>query len=161
MIVSIQLETADNSPSLLQRVLDELIEAYPQRLELFRTQGIVFTFRDDHSAAVKDFRHALKEARALRKARSFHRNGSYTAQSKGTATRGKRIARKSRMGKCLPMGLVMPMGAVIPQGRNPSKGPLIFSSRPSRAHRTSVTLSPRCSLSSECHLLSQREGLET
>ena len=98
-------------------ILDELINAYPQRLDLFRTRGI----RDEYSASVKDFTHALKEARALRKARSFHRNGSYTAQSKGTATREKRIARKSRMGKCLPMGQVMPMGAVIPQRPKPLK----------------------------------------
>ncbi|KAH9046955.1 hypothetical protein EDB83DRAFT_2403992 [Lactarius deliciosus] len=65
------------------RVLDELIEAFPQRLELFRTRGIVRTFRDEYGAAVKDFTHALKEARALRKARSFHRNGSRSSQNKG------------------------------------------------------------------------------
>ncbi|KAI9510763.1 hypothetical protein F5148DRAFT_976267 [Russula earlei] len=71
-------------------VLDELIKAYPQRLELFRTRGIVRTFRDEYPAAIKDFTHALKEARAVRKARSFHHNGSHTPQS----SRGKGDKRK-------------------------------------------------------------------
>ena len=53
-------------------VLDSLIAAYPQRLEYYRTRGIVHCFRDEYSQAVKDFTHALKESRALRKARSVH-----------------------------------------------------------------------------------------
>ena len=80
-------------------VLDELIKAYPQRLELFRTRGIVLTFRDEYSAAVKDFTHALKEARALRKARSFHRNGSHTPQSKGKGDKRKRDSKKKSNGQ--------------------------------------------------------------
>jgi hypothetical protein len=51
---------SDDDPTTC--VLDELIKPYPQRLELFRTRGIVLTFRDEYSAAVKDFTHALKEA---------------------------------------------------------------------------------------------------
>ena len=80
-------------------VLDGLIKAYPQRLELFRTRGIVLTFRDEYSAAVKDFTHALKEARALRKARSFHRNGSHTPQSKGKGDKRKKDSKKKSNGQ--------------------------------------------------------------
>lgn len=86
-------------------VLDELIEAFPQRLELFRTRGIVRTFRDEYGAAVKDFTHALKEARALRKARSFHRNGSRsTASSKGKGDKRKAGGKKKLNGQAPPNG---------------------------------------------------------
>jgi hypothetical protein len=87
------------------RVLDELIEAFPQRLELFRTRGIVRTFRDEYGAAVKDFTHALKEARALRKARSFHRNGSRsTSSSKGKGDKRKAGGKKKLNGQAPPNG---------------------------------------------------------
>lgn len=87
------------------RVLDELIEAFPQRLELFRTRGIVRTFRDEYAAAVKDFTHALKEARALRKARSFHRNGSRAMQNnKGKGDKRKKEAKKKLNGQAPPNG---------------------------------------------------------
>ena len=87
------------------RVLDELIEAFPQRLELFRTRGIVRTFRDEYGAAVKDFTHALKEARALRKARSFHRNGSRsTSSSKGKGDKRKKEGKKKLNGQAPPNG---------------------------------------------------------
>lgn len=86
-------------------VLDELIKAYPQRLELYRTRGIVRTFRDEYSAAVKDFTHALKESRALRKARSFHRNGSHASQNnKGKGDRRKRDDKKKYNGQAPPNG---------------------------------------------------------
>jgi hypothetical protein len=86
-------------------VLDELIKAYPQRLELYRTRGIVHTFRDEYSAAVKDFTHALKESRALRKARSFHRNGSHAPQnSKGKGDKRKRDDKKKSNGQAPPNG---------------------------------------------------------
>jgi hypothetical protein len=86
-------------------VLDELIKAYPQRLELYRTRGIVRTFRDEYSAAVKDFTHALKEARALRKSRSFHRNGSHAPQSsKGKGDKRKKDSKKKSNGQAPPNG---------------------------------------------------------
>lgn len=86
-------------------VLDELIKAYPQRLELYRTRGIVRTFRDEYSAAVKDFTHALKETRALRKARSFHRNGSHAPQNnKGKGDKRKRDDKKKSNGQAPPNG---------------------------------------------------------
>lgn len=85
-------------------VLDELIKAYPQRLELYRTRGIVRTFRDEYSAAVKDFTHALKESRALRKARSYHRNGSHASLNKGKGDRRKRDDKKKSNGQAPPNG---------------------------------------------------------
>ncbi len=59
---SIHLERTGNLPSLLTEtcVLDELTKAYPRRLELCRTRGIVRTFRNEYWAAVKDFTHALQ-----------------------------------------------------------------------------------------------------
>ena len=87
------------------RVLDELIEAFPQRLELFRTRGIVRTFRDEYGAAVKDFTHALKEARALRKARSFHRNGSRSTQNgRSKGDKRKKEGKKKLNGQAPPNG---------------------------------------------------------
>jgi hypothetical protein len=86
-------------------VLDELTKAYPRRLGLFRTRGIVRTFRDDYFAAVEDFTHALKEARALRKARSFHHNGSHAPKnSKGKRDERKRDGKKKSNGQALPNG---------------------------------------------------------
>jgi hypothetical protein len=65
------------------QVLDELIAAQPQRLEFYRTRGIVHCFRDEYYEATKDFTHALKEARAGRKAKTAHRNNS-AAESIGS-----------------------------------------------------------------------------
>lgn len=53
-------------------VLDELITVYPQRLEYFRTRGIVHCFRDEYASAIRDFTHTLKEARNMRKAKHIH-----------------------------------------------------------------------------------------
>ncbi|KAF9011309.1 hypothetical protein BDQ17DRAFT_1345931 [Cyathus striatus] len=50
-------------------VLDDLILRYPQRLEYFRTRGIVHCFRDEYASATRDFTHAIKEARAARRHR--------------------------------------------------------------------------------------------
>ena len=67
---------------------------------MYRTRGIVRTFRDEYSAAVKDFTHALKETRALRKARSFHRNGSHAPQNnKGKGDKRKRDDKKKFNGQ--------------------------------------------------------------
>ncbi|KAJ7227262.1 hypothetical protein GGX14DRAFT_418855 [Mycena pura] len=66
--------------STTTEVLDELIELQPQKLEYYRTRGIVHCFRDQYSLATKDFTHALKEARARRKARVAHHH-NYSAPS--------------------------------------------------------------------------------
>lgn len=64
------------------RVLDELIAAHPQRLEYYRTRGIVHCFRDEFPQATKDFTHALKEARAVRKAQLVHHNNGSQSESR-------------------------------------------------------------------------------
>ncbi|KAK7033187.1 CRAL-TRIO-N domain-containing protein [Favolaschia claudopus] len=63
--------------STTTQVLDELIQMQPQKLEYYRTRGIVHCFRDEYSFATKDFTYALKEARAVRKAKVAH-NHNYT-----------------------------------------------------------------------------------
>jgi hypothetical protein len=52
--------------------LDALITARPQNLEYYRTRGVVRCFRDEYQLAIRDFTHALKEARAARKAKHSH-----------------------------------------------------------------------------------------
>ena len=68
--------------STTTKVLDELIAAHPQRLEYYRTRGIVHCFRDEFSPAIKDFTHALKEARAIRKAQLVHHNNGSQSESR-------------------------------------------------------------------------------
>jgi len=76
--------------STTTHVLDDLIAAYPQRLEYYRTRGIVHCFRDEFPQAAKDFTHALKEARAVRKAKMAHRNNGSQSDSRNTNKHGKR-----------------------------------------------------------------------
>ncbi|KAJ7571999.1 hypothetical protein C8J56DRAFT_844273, partial [Mycena floridula] len=77
--------------STTTQVLDELIQAQPQRLEFYRTRGIVHCFRDEYSQATKDFTYALKEARAVRKAKLSHgdRGGPSESRTKGKKKKGK------------------------------------------------------------------------
>ncbi|KAH7104955.1 hypothetical protein BKA62DRAFT_691226 [Auriculariales sp. MPI-PUGE-AT-0066] len=66
-------------------LLDSLIAAQPQRLEYFRTRGIVHCFREEYTKAVRDFTHALKETRAARKARTQHSVAQQQQQQHGAA----------------------------------------------------------------------------
>ena len=75
--------------STTTRVLDELIAAHPQRLEYYRTRGIVHCFRDEYPQAIKDFTYALKESRAIRKAQLVHHNSGSQSESR-TSKHGKR-----------------------------------------------------------------------
>ncbi|KAF9535603.1 hypothetical protein CPB83DRAFT_842039 [Crepidotus variabilis] len=77
-------------------VLDELISAHPQRLEYYRTRGVVQCFRDEFPQAIKDFTHALKDLRATRKSMTVHserlsqtepRTGKATQVRKGKSAR--------------------------------------------------------------------------
>ena len=68
--------------------MDALIIEDPQRLEFYRTRGIVHCFRDEYSLAVKDFTFALRESRAVRKARQTH-DPSFRTQSE-RCPKGKR-----------------------------------------------------------------------
>lgn len=90
-------------------MLDELIAAYPQRLEYYRTRGIIHCFRDEYSLATRDFTHALRESRAVRKARAAHQDM--------TATRGK-VTKKKKASKS--------NGQAPPSGTStPTEGPNI------------------------------------
>ncbi|KDR85770.1 hypothetical protein GALMADRAFT_132424 [Galerina marginata CBS 339.88] len=80
--------------STTTNVLDELIAAYPQRLEYYRTRGIVHCFRDEFTQATKDFTYALKEARAVRKAKMAHHDNGSQSESR-TNKHGKRRKGKS------------------------------------------------------------------
>jgi hypothetical protein len=64
-------------------VLDHLIACAPDRLEFFRTRGIVRMFLDQFTLAAKDFTHALLESRAERKRRTPGKSGKKKAKSKG------------------------------------------------------------------------------
>jgi hypothetical protein len=58
--------------STTTQVLDDLIVTQPHTLEYYRTRGVVHCFRDEYSAANRDFTFALKETRAHRKIRFMH-----------------------------------------------------------------------------------------
>ncbi|KAH6911139.1 hypothetical protein BKA70DRAFT_1269566 [Coprinopsis sp. MPI-PUGE-AT-0042] len=75
--------------STTSKVLDELIAQFPQRLQYYRTRGIVHCFREDFTLATKDFTHALKEARAIRKAKQAHHASNMKKESRSSKS-GKR-----------------------------------------------------------------------
>ncbi|KAH7886286.1 hypothetical protein F5I97DRAFT_1937169 [Phlebopus sp. FC_14] len=85
------------------QVLDGLIAAYPQRLEYYRTRGIVHCFRDEYILATKDFTHALKEARSARKARVGHRNIALPSESRAKPSKKKKGSNKTH-GQAPPNG---------------------------------------------------------
>lgn len=114
-------------------MLDQLIAANPQRLEFFRTRGIVHCFRDEYALAVKDFTHALKETRALRRAKAAHT--SYNAPAEGRP-KGRKKKGKTN-GQAPPSGtapvvegpdgeqlLVHP--SVLPEAPEPLEHQLLF-----------------------------------
>ena len=72
------------------QVLDELIATNPNRLEFYRTRGIVHCFRDEYALAVKDFTHAVKEARALRRTRAAHLNSNLGDKQRGKGSKKKK-----------------------------------------------------------------------
>lgn len=84
-------------------VLDDLIAAQPQRLELYRTRGIVHCFRDEYSQATKDFTYALKEARAVRKSKVAHQNSYSQPESRGKNNKKKKGGNKTN-GQAPPNG---------------------------------------------------------
>lgn len=99
---SLTVESSANrqlAESTTTQVLDELIAAYPQRLEYYRTRGIVHCFRDEYMFAIKDFTHALKEARSMRRGRAAHRNVALPTQTK----RKKKVLNEGH-GNGLPSG---------------------------------------------------------
>lgn len=93
--------------STTTQVLDELIAAQPQRLELYRTRGIVHCFRDEYSQATKDFTYAIKEARLARKARMSHHISSTQTETRTKGPRKKKNGGKSN-GQAPPNGTSTP-----------------------------------------------------
>lgn len=85
-------------------MLDELIALYPQRLEYFRTRGIVHCFRDEYPSAVRDFTHALKEARNMRKAKHIHTLALSSEQVTDTNIRTRKGKRAKPHGQAPPDG---------------------------------------------------------
>lgn len=91
--------------STTTNLLDDLIAAYPQRLEFYRTRGIVHCFRDEYALAVKDFTHAIKEARTMRRAKVAHRNNMPNEKQ-----RGKGFKKKGKAGGSKTNGQAPPNG---------------------------------------------------
>lgn len=89
--------------STTTQVLDELIATNPQRLEYYRTRGIVHCFRDEYTLATKDFTYALKEARAARKGRTAHRSIKLPSESRGKSGKKKKGSNKTN-GQAPPNG---------------------------------------------------------
>ena len=89
--------------STTTQVLDELIATHPQRLEYYRTRGIVHCFRDEYSLATKDFTHALKEARSARRGRTAHHNITLPSESRGKGGKKKKGSNKTN-GQAPPNG---------------------------------------------------------
>ncbi|KAK1218743.1 hypothetical protein PQX77_018538 [Marasmius sp. AFHP31] len=105
--------------STTTQTLDELILAQPQRLEFYRTRGIVHCFKDEYVQATKDFTYALKEARAVRKVkmRGVHgeavgggvgggreKDGAPSGGGGGKGKKGKKGGGNGRRGKKQPQG---------------------------------------------------------
>ncbi|KAG5643295.1 hypothetical protein DXG03_001222 [Asterophora parasitica] len=98
------------------KVLDELIAAQPQRLEYYRTRGIVHCFRDEYPQATKDFTYALKEARAVRKAKMMHRNLN------GTGERFTKSGKRKKAGGAHTNGQAPPDGTSTLGAENTVEG---------------------------------------
>ncbi|KXN85004.1 hypothetical protein AN958_11849 [Leucoagaricus sp. SymC.cos] len=99
--------------------LDELISAFPHQLEYYRTRGIVLSFREDFSLAIKDFTHALKEARTRRKnLKKEHHSDSRSTKSKKrrtTRSHGHTNGQAPPDGTAVPEGMVEgPDGDLVP-----------------------------------------------
>lgn len=109
--------------------LDALIAARPQRLEYFRTRGIVYCFREDYAKAVRDFTHALKESRAARKARHPH-VGAPEAEHRAKGKRGKRThgSAKKTNAQAPPDGTSAPdpHPSVLPDAPEPIEPQMLF-----------------------------------
>ncbi|KAF5352615.1 hypothetical protein D9756_006190 [Leucocoprinus leucothites] len=99
--------------------LDELISAFPHLLEYYRTRGIVHSFREDFSLAIKDFTHALKEARTRRKNNKSHHSDSRSSKpKKRKGTSGGPVHTNGQApsdGTAVPEGMVEgPDGDILP-----------------------------------------------
>lgn len=112
-------QLAESTPT---HVLDEIIAANPNHLEVLRTRGIVHTFRDEYSLAVRDFTLALKEARAVRKARNMHRTEVSLGGSGRNGKKKKSEGKKKTNGQAPPSGT----SAAAEGGDKPEPEPVIL-----------------------------------
>lgn len=62
-------------------LLDHLIASNPNRLEYYRTRGIVHGFKQDSPSAIRNFTQALTQAKASRKAKLFHAGDTSSGKS--------------------------------------------------------------------------------
>ena len=90
MLMLIHRSTSQLAESTTTQQLDQLIASQPQRLEFFRTRGIVHCFRDEFGLATKDFTHVIRESRAIRRAHFAHQNNSLSNEQRGKGGRKKK-----------------------------------------------------------------------
>ncbi|KAI0931179.1 hypothetical protein AcV5_005275 [Taiwanofungus camphoratus] len=129
--------------STTTQVLDELIVAQPHRLEFYRTRGIVHCFRDEYVFAVKDFTHAIKEARALRRAKLAHHNNlpNEKQRGKGHKKKGKAGGSKTN-GQAPPNGTSANASVDTPTIDGPDGEPLLL--HPSVLPDAPEPIEPQC-----------------
>lgn len=84
--------------STTTKVLDELIAKHPSRLEYYRTRGVVHCFREEFSAATKDFTYALKEARAVRRAKMMHHASNTQSECRPSKSKRRKDASGGKHG---------------------------------------------------------------
>ncbi|KAF5383969.1 hypothetical protein D9757_006914 [Collybiopsis confluens] len=108
--------------STTTQTLDELIAAHPYRLEFYRTRGVVHCFREEYPLAIKDFTHALKEARAARKAKTMshdhndHNGGGKSGMRRDKGGKGVGGNGKKKKGKGSGAGGARTNGRAPPSG---------------------------------------------
>ncbi|KZT73437.1 hypothetical protein DAEQUDRAFT_703895 [Daedalea quercina L-15889] len=130
--------------STTTHLLDDLIAAHPQRLEFFRTRGIVHCFRDEYALAVKDYTHVIKESRAIRKAKMAHCNNmpNEKLRGKGHKKKGKSGGPKTN-GQAPPNGTSAGAGfGDIPTIDGPDGEPLLL--HPSVLPDAPDPIEPQC-----------------
>ncbi|KAJ3710743.1 hypothetical protein C8R42DRAFT_781337 [Lentinula raphanica] len=114
--------------STTTQLLDELIAVQPYRLEFYRTRGVVHCFRDEYAQAIKDFTHALKEARAARKARSMshdhmdHGSTGGKSSARGQGSRGAGASGKKKKSRSGGGGGKRTNGQAPPNGTSATDG---------------------------------------
>ncbi|KAL8286414.1 hypothetical protein RQP46_004431 [Phenoliferia psychrophenolica] len=78
-------------------LLDHLIASNPNRLEYYRTRGIVHGFKQDYPSAIRNFTQALTQSKASRKAKLFHAGDTSSGKSsKKKGGKGSKAAAKDK-----------------------------------------------------------------
>lgn len=79
-------------------LLDQLIGRDPNRLEYYRTRGIVHGFKQDYPSAIRNFTQALTQAKSARKAKLFHSDTSSGKSSKKKGGKSSKGPQKDKSG---------------------------------------------------------------